>query len=305
MSRNRTRASDLWIPTRSLRLPRNVDVQLLESCRAVTAVSPSSLVSHITAATLHQLRLPSRFSNTQEIHLAKALGQGRPQRNRIRGHELDLTADDYAMIQGVPVTSLQRTLLDIAQYLTVDELVAIADQIVCAHNLSFGPPQPPRVQIGELKSYVVSHRGVPGIRKLMAAMELVRVGVDSTPETQLRLAIGRSSLPEFICNFEIKDSEGNPMVAPDLACPRYRSCAEYDGAHHLTAEQQSKDHDRNFLTKSLGWHQAVINKNDMRNGGQVAITKIARMLVLGGWDDTQGLAQRSLLGQLNTRKDVY
>lgn len=304
VSRTRTRASDLWTPTRSVRLPRTVGVELLESCRAVTSVTPSSLISHVTAARLHQLRLPLRYMNTQDIHLSKNLGQGRPQRKRVHGHELALTQDDYAMVQGVPVTSIQRTLLDVAPYLSIDELIAIADQIVCAHNLSFGSPKLPLVEIGALKSYMARHRGAPGIRKLSAAMELVRVGSDSTPETQLRLAIGRSSLPEFICNFEIPDNTGTPKVAPDLACPRYRSCAEYDGAHHLTPEQRSKDHDRDFLTKELGWHQTVINKSDMAKGGLVAITKIARMLVQGGWDDPQNLARRSLLGQLHTRKDV-
>lgn len=304
VSRGRTRASDLWTPCHDVRLPLNVDVSLIDSCRAITSVTPGSLISHITAAKLHEFRLPARFINTQDIHLSKSLGQGRPQRTRVFGHELSLADTDYDVVQGIPVTSVQRTLLDIAQELSMDELVAIADQIVCAHNRSFGPSKLPLVEITELKSYVSLHRRQRGIRKLQAAMELVQVGVDSAPETQLRLCISRWALPKFICNFEIEDAAGNPKVAPDLSCPRYRTCAEYDGAHHLDPKQQSKDHDRNFLTASLGWHQAIINKNDMGNDGLVAITKIARMLVLGGWDDPNNLARQSLEGQLHVRKDV-
>lgn len=303
VSRGRTRATDLWTPCRDVRLPKNVAVSLIDSCRAITAVTPGGLISHITAAKLHGFRLPLRFINTQDIHLSKNLGQGRPQRTRVEGHELSLAATDYDIVQGIPVTSVQRTLLDIAQELSIDELVAVADQIVCAHNRSFGPKKLPIVDISELHSYIAQHRGLRGIRKLQAAMKLVRVGADSAPETQLRLCINHWALPEFICNFEIKDAAGNPKVAPDLSCPRYRTCAEYDGGHHLTPEQQAKDHDRNFLTTSLGWHQSVINKNDMGNGGLVAVTKIARMLVLGGWDDPANLARRSLLGQLHVRKD--
>lgn len=306
MSRSRTRASDLWTACRGVRIPRNVDVELLESCRAftsVTADSSLSIVSHLTAAKLHGLRLPVRYQHMGSVHLTKLLGHGRPQRRHVIGHELDLGDDDIDVISGVAVTSVQRTLLDIAAELSVDELVAVADQIVCAHNLSFGPRTLPMVEIGLLKAYVARHPKMRGIRKLAAAIELVRVGADSTPETQLRLIIGRSPLPEFICNYEILDDTGTPMVAPDLACPEYRTCAEYDGAHHLSAEQQEKDHDRNFITKDLGWNQAVLTKNDMIDGGKIAITKIARMLVLGGWDDKHDLASRSLRGQLHARKD--
>ena len=286
-------------------MPQGMNVSLLDSCRAITSVTDSSLISHITAAKLHQFRLPLRYLTNEEIHLSKNLGQGRPQRSRVHGHELSLTARDYAMVEGIPVTSVQRTLVDIAAILTVNELVAVADQIVCAHNLHFGPRKLPLVEISELNAYIAQHPHQRGIRTLTAAMKLVRVGADSAPETQLRLSIQRSGLPEFICNFEIRDNAGNPKIAPDLSCPRYRTCAEYDGAHHLSAEQQSKDHDRNFLTSTLGWHQAVINKNDMGNGARVAIIKIARMLVLGGWNDPENLAKGSLLGQLHVRKDVF
>lgn len=304
VARGRTRASDLSTPYRDIRLPHPAEVSLIERCRAITSVTPTSLISHITAAKLHEFRLPFRYFNMQDIHLSKNFGQGRPQRNRVYGHELSLAATDYAVVRGIPITSVQRTLLDIAPELTLDELVAVADQIVCAHNRSFGPPKLPLVEIAELHSYIAQHRGLRGIRKLVAAMELVRVGSDSAPETRLRLCINRWGLPEFRCNYEIKDAAGNPQVAPDLSCPRYRTCAEYDGGHHLSPEQQAKDHDRNFLTTSLGWHQSVINKNDMGKDGLVAITKIARMLVRGGWDDPQNLARQSLLGQLHVRKDV-
>lgn len=304
LSRSRTRASDLWTPGRGIRLPRNTDFSLLESCRALTSVTPSSAVSHITAAQLHGLRLPSRYKNVGDIHLSKNLGSGQPRRRHVVGHELLLETGDVVLLDGVPATSVQRTLMDLAPILSMDELVAVADQIVCAHDFSFSPVKIPMVEIGELKAYVARHAGFRGLCKLQDALELVRVGADSTPETELRLVLGRSPLPEFVCNFEIKGSSGAGKVAPDLACPKFRTCAEYDGAHHFSPTQQGKDHDRNFVTESLGWHQALINKHDMENSGFVAVTKIARMLVLGGWDDPHGLSERSLLGELNTRKDL-
>ena len=142
------------------------------------------------------------------------------------------------------------------------------------------------------------------MKRLRAAMEMVRVGSDSPPETRLRLMIMRSPLPEFETNVEILDAEGRGKVAPDLACKKYRTCAEYDGGHHFTPAQQQRDHDRDYCTASLGWRQVPINKEDLKSGERVVITKIARMLVVAGWPDPQGLAGRSLEGLLNTRKDL-
>ena len=131
----------------------------------------------------------------------------------------------------------------------------------------------------------------------------MRVGVDSPKETELRLLIHRSPLPGFLPNVVIRDADGTEMVGPDLACEEYRTCVEYDGGHHTTAEQIAKDHDRNFITESLGWHQAVVNKADLRLGDAVVLAKIARKLVQGGWPDPDNLAGRSLRGLLDTRKD--
>ncbi|MDO5753748.1 endonuclease domain-containing protein [Arthrobacter sp.] len=226
-----------------------------------------------------------------------------PRRRGINGHLLTLGPEDVVHIAGVPVTSLQRTLLDIAAKLSIDELVAVGDQIVCAHHRSFGRQTWPKVQLDVLKLYVARHSGARGMSRLKAAMELVRVGADSPRETMLRLIIARSALPNFEHNVEIRDAAGRGMVGPDLGCEEYKTCIEYDGKHHFTSEQQMKDHDRDFVTKSLGWHQVLINNDDIRSGEWVVVTKIARMLKLGGWSDPQNLAGQSLEGRLNTRRD--
>lgn len=211
---------------------------------------------------------------------------------------------DVQVVGGVPVTSVQRTFLDLAPLLALDELVVIGDQIVCEHKRSYGPSRAAMVELAVLNAYIEAHSGARSLRRIRRAMDLVRVGADSPPETRLRLLIQRSGLPIFEPNCELLDADGNPLVSPDLACEKYRTCVEYDGNHHFTPEQQGKDHDRDFITKSLGWHQVLINKEDMAASGRVAVTKIARMLVRGGWPDPENLAGQSLRGLLGTRRDM-
>ncbi|WP_269938195.1 DUF559 domain-containing protein [Arthrobacter sp. HY1533] len=302
VSERRTRASDLWIPSRGIRVPRDIEPGLLDCCRTLAEVTPNGVISHLTAARIHGFYLPARLQHGP-FDVARPAGQDSPRRNDVRGHELALDPADVVVCDGVPATSKLRTLLDIAPVLTVDELVAIADQLVSEHHRSFGRQIHPWVPMDELRAYVAKHSGSRGVRKLRAALDLARVGSDSARETMLRLIIVRSPLPDFEHNVEIRDAAGRGKVGPDLANEKYRTCAEYDGLHHFTAAQQAKDHDRDYITRSLGWHQVLINNEDIRAGEQVVVTKIARALKLGGWPDPQNLAGRSMGGLLNTRKD--
>ncbi|MHA7178271.1 hypothetical protein ACX80D_16670 [Arthrobacter sp. Sr24] len=276
---------------------------LMDRCRAYLAVTPDGIISHATAAVLHGLWLPWRFEELPCIDVTRPRKENEARRRGITGHAMRLEPWEVTTVAGIAVTTVERTLLDIAPQLGIDELVVLADQIVSEHHRSFGRDVYPRVELGQLRDYLTRHAGARGMKRLRLAMELARVGSDSPPETNLRLLIMRSPLPNFDHNVEIKDVDGNGKVGPDLACEEYKTCAEYDGLHHFTAAQQSSDHDRDFVTRSLGWHQVLINKDDMRAGEIVVITKIARMLVAGGWDDPQNLATRSNKGWLNSRTD--
>lgn len=266
-------------------------------------VTPHAFISHISAAKIHGFHLPLRFEANWPVDVARRAGEGKPRRSGVTGRELIVAPGDITIYAGVPVTSLARTLLDIAGALSVEELVVVADQLVCEHNRSFGPRVYPRIELAALKSYVQQRSRHRGMRELRAALDLARVGADSPRETQLRLIIGSHPLPVFEHNVEIVDCWGRGKVCPDLACKEYKCCAEYDGRHHFTAQQQAKDHDRDYITRQLGWHQVLINNDDMRVGADVVVTKIARALRLGGWPDPLGLADRSLGGLLANRKD--
>ena len=137
--------------------------------------------------------------------------------------------------------------------------------------------------LGELRNYVWSKAGLRGLSRLRAAVDLMRVGVDSPPETRIRLLLGRADLPEFTPNTAILDETGHPALWVDLGCRQYRTCIEYDGAHHLSPAQQSLDHHRDLLTHELGWHQVRLNKFDVAQGPAWVVGKVRQALARGGW----------------------
>lgn len=187
------------------------------------------------------------------------------------------------LLDGVPVTTPTRTLLDLAALLTLDDLVAAADFLVCEHDRFFEEPKTAIVTASELRSYVDTKHRLRGLVNARQAMELMRIGVDSPPETKLRLMLGRSGLPEFTTNYVMRGQSHEVEVYPDLACEEYKVCGEYEGAIHETAEKQRSDARRDRRTRERGWLQVRIYNADMLRGDNWVVDKFARELRKRGW----------------------
>ena len=282
-TRDRLRGRDLDFPARSIRIPRGRDTSLVDLCRPYLELLPGAVASHTTAARIHGLILPGRLLADPALHLSRPPAAAVPRRRSVHGHRLALTAAEMAAVSGIAVTSVARTWLDLAGLLSLEELVVAGDQIVSEHHRSFGPPRRPVLALAHLQSYLASKEYVPHLRRARAALALVRVGVDSPPETWLRLLLHQRGLPKFTPDHPLCDAHGQPRIWTDLACEQYRTCLEYDGGHHLTPEQQSSDHLRDLATAELGWHQVKISRLDVHRGPDFVVAKVRRGLALGGW----------------------
>ncbi len=283
VSRDRLRANDLRSPSRSVRVPVNREFDLAASCSPYVQLLPGSVISHGTAGRLHKLVLPQEVDHEPRLHLARRPGQAVPRRKHIVGHRLALEQHEVVMVKGVRVTPIARTWLDLSSQLSLTELVVAGDQIVSEHQRNFGRRRTPKVSIQELKTYIASKSAASGLSRARKALSLIRVGVDSPPETRLRLILQRQGFPEFVPNTPIFDETGDPQIWTDLGCPAFRVCIEYEGAHHLSTAQQGRDHERDYTTAQLGWIQVKINKDDMGSGENWVAAKVQRALKRRGW----------------------
>lgn len=283
LTRGRLRGRDLQASSRSVRLPRTGEPTIIEHCQPYVQLLPGAIVSHGTAAQIHGLMLPTRLEADPIIHLSRRPSDAVPRRRNVSGHRLALTDAEVVTVAGLSVTSVQRTWLDLATMLSVEELVVAGDHIVSEYRRTYGPPKYALVPLAALTAYVESKRWLPNLQRARTALDLVRVGVDSPPETWLRLLLHRAGLPEFVPNFPVLDRSGRPVVWTDLACERYRTCLEYDGGHHLSPEQQSSDNLRDLATTEAGWFQVKISRDDFRRGEAFVVGKVRRGLMLGGW----------------------
>ncbi|QCO97489.1 hypothetical protein FCN77_06885 [Arthrobacter sp. 24S4-2] len=80
-----------------------------------------------------------------------------------------------------------RTWLDLASVLGFDALVAAGDSVVVEHGEDFPLPRQPLTAVPDLQRIVRQHPGMRGVKRARLALDLVRAGADSAPETMLRL----------------------------------------------------------------------------------------------------------------------
>ncbi|MFP5311497.1 MAG: endonuclease domain-containing protein [Actinomycetes bacterium] len=166
--------------------------------------------------------------------------------------------------QGIHISTPARTWLDLCRVLPLEHVVAIGDQLVRQPHDGLELRTTPWATIQELRDMLKRHPKLQGIVKARAAIELIRVGADSAPETFLRLALVDAGLPEP--ELQVRIVAGDPYSpAADLGYRSRRIAIQYDGGHHLTREQQSRDNHRDACFHSAGWHYLKFNADDLAN----------------------------------------
>lgn len=121
------------------------------------------------------------------------------------------------------------------------------------------------------------HKNLQGIVRAREALELMRVGADSGPETLLRLAMLDAGMPEPELQLTLRKSDASSPSA-DLGYRRRRVAIQYDGGHHLEPAQQLSDRRRDKAFEAAGWTVLIFNKDDLADGFERAVKRIKREL---------------------------
>lgn len=202
---------------RNLYISRSVPRTLVVRARAAIRVAPQgAVVSHHTAAALWGGAVPS----SSVVHLTV-----RPRQvltaTGLRGHQRASRPAETRR-QGVPVTTPEQTFLDMAGQLDLVELVVLGDRLVRRKATT----------TADLVKAAAAWSGwFAGVARRAAG--LVRPGVDSPPESRLRMLVVLAGLPEPVVNHKIVDSrDGTVLRRFELAYPELRIAIEYEGREH-------------------------------------------------------------------------
>ncbi|WP_104086798.1 DUF559 domain-containing protein [Arthrobacter sp. GMC3] len=252
--------------------PDGWDFTLREAARALCAATPGAWISHSTAARLHELVLPPWLADSNELHFSKARKLPQIRRKGITGHRVTSFSNEVETDGEFHISTRARTWLDLARILPTSDLVCMGDQLIRIPRPEFESRQMPYATMESLRDMVGWHRNLQGIVRAREALELMRVGADSPPETLLRLAMADAGLPEPELQLTLRKGRGAPSA--DAGYRSRRIALQYDGAHHLDEVQRRSDRRRDKAFEAAGWTVLIFTEADLADGFEAAVRRI-------------------------------
>jgi very-short-patch-repair endonuclease len=153
-------------------------------------------------------------------------------------------AEEIQKLDGLAVTSPERTAFDIGRRGRLDDAVARLDALAQATDFKVSA-------VGEL---ACRHRHTRGLRQLEAVLNLVDAGAESPKETWLRLLVIRAGYPRPRTQIPVLSPDGRRWYYLDMGWEDIMLALEYDGDHHRTSRERfAYEIERAEDLNELGW----------------------------------------------------
>lgn len=282
ISRSALRGSGVVGVSQGIYRPAGWDFELQEASRALCAATPRAWISHSTAARLHQLVLPPWLGDSNELHISRPTRTPGVRRKGLISHKLLTFTDEIEVVGGLTISTRSRTWLDMARVLPLRDLVCMGDQLIRIPRPEFEDRSEPYASLDSLRAMAGRHRNLQGIVRTREALDLMRVGADSPPETLMRLAMLDAGLPEPELQLTLWTGRGAPSA--DAGYRARRIALQYDGAHHLDEVQRHSDRRRDKAFEAAGWTMLVFTEADLADGFERAVQRI-RLALRNAWVD--------------------
>lgn len=256
---------------RPFRGVRSMDLPLdtvLDRCRSyLPALAETAAFSHETAAAIYRLPLWMGMRDGP-LHVTSTVPT-RPRIPGIVGHrEQNLMVCEH---RGLRVAAPQDTWCQLASRMRLPDLVAIGDALISGERMRGGRTAP-LCTADDLREAIARRSPARGTVVLREALPLIRAGVDSPTETQLRLAITGAGFAEPVIGPTVLWPDGSPVLVnghrihPDLGYPKRRIAFEYEGDHHRTdRDQWQQDLVRVRALEAAGWLVLRVTASDLAN----------------------------------------
>ncbi len=246
---------------------------VIDRCRVLLVRLPNgTTVSHTTAALLHRMPLPWRLEHAESLHFASESPHRAPHATGISGHRLALAPGELIEIEGVPMTSPERTWCDLATMLHLYDLVAAGDFLI--HHRS------PITTKARLLLAVERRSSGRGARLLTRAWELLDGRSESPQESRLRVILVEGGAPSIRVNHVVSDQFGEFVGRTDILIEQWNLVLEYQGDYHrTTAGQWRADMTRRSRLEAAGRRVMELNADDLRDAGEL-MDRIRRRIEL-------------------------
>jgi hypothetical protein len=219
----------------------NRDVQVTAALRAKAGwlwTKRQGLVAGVSAAAMHGSKWVDDATTVELIH---------ENRHRLpglfaRGDRIE--DDEITIIDGVPVTTPTRTVLDLGCWYPMTSAVAAIDSLARATE----------IKAADVELLAQRYPGRRGIARARLAITLFDAGAQSPKETWLRLVLINAGLPRPQTQIPVRDETGNAIAYLDMGWEDVKVAVEYDGDQHRSDRYQYNwDVRRSEILHRLGW----------------------------------------------------
>jgi very-short-patch-repair endonuclease len=206
---------------------------------AVLAAGAEAVLSHRTAGELWGL-VP-RSSRQPEV-TRPTYFRAHP---RIRGHRSCVPDDERTLVEGIPVTTVPRTILDLSAVVPKRQIERALNEVEVQRLTD-------RLSIPDLLTRYPRRRGTAVLRALLEAGAVDRGVTKSDLEERFVSLVDRYGLPRPQLNADV--AVGGRFFSPDCLWREERLIAELDGqAVHGTRRAFEADRERDRLLMTDGW----------------------------------------------------
>jgi len=152
------------------------------------------------------------------VQLTRAEIPGGKARSAIQLHAASLDASEVAVIDGISVTTLPRTVADLARSLSFEQAVVSGD---AALRLGLS-----RV---EVEDGLLRMRRWPGVVQARRVIRFLDGRSESPGESRSRVGFLTSGIPSPEPQYEVHDERGRLIARTDFAWEQFRTLGEFDG----------------------------------------------------------------------------
>jgi hypothetical protein len=245
-------------PVRGVLMPAQDECDPIARAAAVALVLPAgAAVCRGVAAWLHGVdpRAPWQLADPLALECVVPRGCEPPALRGVASHVDLLDHTDVVDIAGLPVTTAERTALDLARLLQPHMALAVLDALAHAGL----------VDRERLEIRIETWRRQRGVAQARRLIRLCDAKAESFGESWLRLRIIDAGFPVPKTQIWIFDEYGVPLYRLDLGWPDRRIAVEYDGLEfHGSAPARLKDtRRRDTLAKRFRWDVTGVGRGEV------------------------------------------
>ena len=181
------------------------------------------VISHWSAAAIHGLPILGRWPDT--VHTTIAPTSGGRSRGNVVKHCAALGDTDVVEIDGMLVTSVARTVVDMAAVLSLRDATVAVDRALLIDRFGRREPMTDRVS---LEQCWASRGAFRGFARAKSAIDFGEDRAESPLESVSRVSMRAIGCPRPLLQVPHSDAEG-PIGEPDFYWPDFNAVGEADG----------------------------------------------------------------------------